>query len=47
MKPGRISWINSQTPHLVVSLHINDMGSNKTQERGGMGVVLSPILSDL
>jgi hypothetical protein len=42
MKPGRISWINSNTPQLVVSLHINDMGSRKNYDRGGMGAVLSP-----
>lgn len=42
IKPGRISWINSQTPHMVISLHINDMGSRKNYDKGGMGVVLSP-----
>lgn len=41
MKHGRISWINSKTPHLVVSLHINDLGS-KNSAYGGMGVVISP-----
>ncbi|MDX1957916.1 MAG: N-acetylmuramoyl-L-alanine amidase [Leptospiraceae bacterium] len=43
MMPGRISFINSQKPVLVVSLHINDMGMRKDYEKGGgMGVVLSP-----
>ncbi|MCX8000533.1 MAG: N-acetylmuramoyl-L-alanine amidase, partial [Leptospiraceae bacterium] len=41
MQKGRISWINSKTPHLVVSLHINDLGS-KNSHLGGMGAVLTP-----
>lgn len=42
MKLGRLSKINLLKPHLVVSLHINDMGSKKNSDKGGMGVVLSP-----
>ncbi len=41
LMPGRISWINSKTPHIVVSLHINDLGSRNSAV-GGMGVVLTP-----
>lgn len=40
--PGRLTKINREKPYLVVSLHINDMGSRKDKDRGGMGVVLSP-----
>jgi hypothetical protein len=42
MKEGRLSFINKQEPHLVVSLHINDMGSKNETDNGGMGAVLTP-----
>ncbi len=42
MKEGRLSFINKQDPHLVVSLHINDMGSKNETDNGGMGAVLTP-----
>jgi N-acetylmuramoyl-L-alanine amidase len=42
MKDGRITFINKEEPQLVVSLHINDMGSKTETDNGGMGVVLTP-----
>lgn len=39
MKPGRISYINSLRPELVVSLHMNPAGKGNP---GGMAAVLSP-----
>ncbi len=37
--PGRLSFINSQKPHLVLSLHLNPAIGNHP---GGMAAVLSP-----
>lgn len=42
MKEGRLSFINKQEPQLVISLHINDMGSKNETDNGGMGAVLTP-----
>lgn len=42
MKEGRISFINREEPHLVLSLHINDGGPRANPDSGGMGVVLTP-----
>jgi len=42
MKEGRLSFINKEEPNIVVSLHINDMGSKSDTDNGGMGVVLTP-----
>lgn len=39
MLPGRISFINSQKPYLVLSLHLNPAGKGHD---GGMAAVLSP-----
>lgn len=39
IKPGRISYINSLKPHLVVSIHTNPGGKNHP---GGMFAVLAP-----
>ena len=39
MQPGRITWINQQEPHLVVSLHMNPAGVG---HKGGMAAVLAP-----
>ena len=37
--PGRISFINSKQPYLVISLHLNPAGKG---HKGGMGAVLAP-----
>lgn len=37
--PGRISYINSLKPYLVVSLHMNPAGPN---QKGGMATVITP-----
>jgi hypothetical protein len=42
MKEGRLSLINKEEANVVVSLHINDMGSKNDTDNGGMGVVLTP-----
>lgn len=39
IKPGRISYINSLKPHLVVSIHLNPGGPGHP---GGMSAVLAP-----
>ncbi|MDV6235735.1 N-acetylmuramoyl-L-alanine amidase [Leptospira ellisii] len=39
IKPGRISFINREKPHLVVSLHLNP---SYKEHPGGMAAVLSP-----
>jgi hypothetical protein len=39
MMPGRISFINSLKPYLVVSLHLNPAGRGNS---GGMAAVISP-----
>lgn len=39
IQPGRISWINQQKPHLVMSLHMNPAGVG---HKGGMAAVLTP-----
>lgn len=39
MKPGRLSFVNAQDAHLVVSLHLNPAPKGHP---GGMGAVLAP-----
>ncbi len=39
MAPGRLSYINSLKPHLVVSIHLNPAGPGQS---GGMAAVLAP-----
>ena len=39
MVPGRLSYINSEKPYLVVSLHMNPAGPGN---EGGMAAVLAP-----
>ncbi len=39
MQMGRISWINSQKPHLVVSIHLNP---SYPGHAGGMAAVIAP-----
>ena len=39
IQEGRISWMNQQQPHLIVSLHMNPAGVG---HKGGMAAVLAP-----